>query len=62
MSTTNISNNGQPKRIPRWLAYVLFAIVWGIVPWALSFLTPRYGWAAGCPGLWNLLGLMPGVW
>jgi len=59
MSSTNISNNGQPKRIPRWLAYVLFVIIWGVVPWALSLLTPRYGWVAGRPGFWNLLGLIP---
>ena len=41
------------------MAYVLFSIVWGVVPWAVSLLTPRYGWQAGRPGLWNLLGLIP---
>ena len=59
MSTSNIPNSGQPKRIPRWLAYVLFAIIWGVVPWAVSLLSPRYGWMAGRPGIWNLLGLIP---
>jgi protein-S-isoprenylcysteine O-methyltransferase Ste14 len=30
----------------------------GVLPWALSTLLPRYGWAAGSPGLWNRLGLI----
>ena len=30
----------------------------GVVPWALSTLLPRYGWAAGSPGIWNRLGLI----
>jgi len=59
MSAPNLPHSGQPKRIPRWLAYVLFAIVWGGVPWAVSLLSPRYGWAAGRPSFWNLLGLIP---
>jgi len=64
MSTSNIPNGGQPKRtkfLPRWQAYPLALIVWGVVPWAISLLTPRYGWVAGRPGLWNLLGLIPVV-
>lgn len=51
-------------RVHRWLAYVLAVlavIIWGVVPWALSLLTPRWGWAADRPGLWNLLGLAPVV-
>jgi len=59
MSASNIPNNRQPKRIPRWLAYVLFAIIWGVVPWAVSLLSPRYGWVAGRPSVWNWLGLIP---
>jgi protein-S-isoprenylcysteine O-methyltransferase Ste14 len=31
----------------------------GILPWALSRLAPRFGWAAGYPGTWNWLGLIP---
>jgi protein-S-isoprenylcysteine O-methyltransferase Ste14 len=31
----------------------------GVAPWALSRLTPRYGWVADCPGAWNALGLLP---
>jgi len=61
MSTSNISNSGQPKRLPRWLAYPLAFIVWGVLPWAISLLTPWYGWVAGHPGIWNLLGLIPVV-
>lgn len=59
MNTSNIPNSGRTKRIPRWLAYVLFAIIWGVVPWALSLLTPRYGWVTGRPSIWNFLGLIP---
>jgi protein-S-isoprenylcysteine O-methyltransferase Ste14 len=59
MSGSNIPKSGQPKRISRWLTYILFVIIWGVVPWTLSLLTPRYGWAAGHPGFWNLLGLIP---
>ena len=29
-----------------------------VVPWALSTLLPRYGWAEGSPGIWNRLGLI----
>jgi len=62
MSTSNIPNGGQPKRakfLPRWLAYPLALIVWWVLPWAISLLTPHYGWAADRPGIWNLLGLIP---
>jgi len=30
-----------------------------VVPWFLSTLGPRYGWAAGGPGALNLAGLIP---
>ena len=62
MSTSNISNRGQPKRtkfLSPWIAYPLALIVWEVLPWALSLLTPRYGWVAGHPSPWNLLGLIP---
>src|SRR5215831_6784023 len=58
MNTSNDSNQ-QPKTIPRWLAYVLFAVVWIVIPWAISLLSHRYGWVAGRPSVWNLLGLIP---
>ena len=62
MSTSKIPNSGQPKRakfLSPWLAYPLALIAWWVLPWAISLLTPHYGWAAGRPGLWNLLGLIP---
>jgi protein-S-isoprenylcysteine O-methyltransferase Ste14 len=34
-------------------------IVYGAGPWAISLLAPRYGWAMGYPGPWNLIGLIP---
>ena len=44
-----------------------FILVWavgvplghGVGPWAISLLSPRYGWATSGPGIWNSLGLMP---
>jgi len=55
--------------IPRWVAYVLACLAWfvaiplahGVVPWAISLLTPRWGWTDGRPSVWNLLGLIPVV-
>jgi protein-S-isoprenylcysteine O-methyltransferase Ste14 len=64
MSTSNIHNNGQPKKakfLSPWLAYPLALIVWEGMPWAISLLTFRYGWVAGRPGFWNLLGLIPAL-
>ena len=31
----------------------------GVAPWAISLITPRYGWVEGRPGFWNLVGLIP---
>ena len=69
MTKTDIPNSEQPKRadIPRWLAVSIALVFWvillplvhGRIPWALSFLTPRYGWINGRPTSWNLLGLIP---
>jgi protein-S-isoprenylcysteine O-methyltransferase Ste14 len=39
-----------------WLVGVPLAH--GVLPWALSWLGPRYGWMAGYPGTWNWLGLI----
>ena len=61
MSTFNIPNNGQPKKakfLSSWLAYPLALLVWEVVPWAISLLSPHYGWVTGHPGPWNLLGLI----
>lgn len=62
MSTSNISNNGQPKKaklLSTWLAYPLALLVWEGLPWAISSLTTHYGWVAGSPAIWNSLGLIP---
>jgi protein-S-isoprenylcysteine O-methyltransferase Ste14 len=63
------SPEGRPRRhagIPRWLALALAPVVWVALPavhaglpWALSHLGPRYGWANGGPADWNLLGYVP---
>jgi protein-S-isoprenylcysteine O-methyltransferase Ste14 len=53
--------------IPRWLALALAPVVWLVgfpaahagIPWALSHLGPRHGWADGDPSGWNLLGYVP---
>ena len=49
--------------IPWWMLWwMLFAagpLGYGAGPWAISLLAPRYGWAAGYPGPWNLIGLIP---
>jgi protein-S-isoprenylcysteine O-methyltransferase Ste14 len=57
----------RPAGIPRWLALALAPAVWVVgvpavhagLPWALSQLGPRYGWADGGPSGWNLLGYIP---
>jgi len=64
MSTPKMSNSHQPKKtrfMPIWLALPLALIVWEVIPWALSLLTPRYGWSEGNLSIWNLLGLIPVV-
>jgi Putative protein-S-isoprenylcysteine methyltransferase len=33
--------------------------VWEVLPWAISLLTPRFGWIEGRPSIWNWLGLIP---
>jgi protein-S-isoprenylcysteine O-methyltransferase Ste14 len=58
----------QRKKIvlPRWQALILVLVIWptaiplvhGVLPWGLSFLTPRLGWTEGSPGLWNLCGIV----
>jgi protein-S-isoprenylcysteine O-methyltransferase Ste14 len=38
-----------------WL--VAIPLAYGLLPWALSLLTRRYGWAGDRPGPWNVPGL-----
>jgi protein-S-isoprenylcysteine O-methyltransferase Ste14 len=62
MNTTESPNQKSSKRVKflsPWLAYPLALIVWEGLPWAISLLTPRYGWTLGRPSIWNLLGLIP---
>lgn len=63
MNTTEHPNQEPSKRasIPWWIMFVAALIVYSVGPWAISLLTPRYGWAAGYPAPWNLLGLLPVV-
>jgi protein-S-isoprenylcysteine O-methyltransferase Ste14 len=71
MSTPEVptSERSHRFRISRPLAYVvgffIIAIVlpfnFGVLPWLLSLLTPRFGWTEHGPAAWNLLGLFPVV-
>ncbi|HEV3262811.1 MAG TPA: isoprenylcysteine carboxylmethyltransferase family protein [Gemmataceae bacterium] len=63
MGTAKSPEPRRPAGIPRWLAVALSPLVWVAIPavhaglpWALSHLGPRYGWADGGPSDWNLLG------
>jgi hypothetical protein len=52
------------RSISRATAFILVWVVGvplghGGGPWVISLLSPRYGWAASGPGIWNALGLMP---
>ncbi len=52
--------------LPRWLLLLLAVTVWpllvfliqGVLPWAVSRMARRFGWAGQHPGLWNGLGLI----
>ena len=69
--TTPIPGSRPPNRltVSRPMALILGLVAWlvgvpiahGVVPWGVSLLTRRYGWIAGTPGTWNLLGLVPVV-
>ncbi len=62
MNTTDHSKLEQPKKakfLSPWLAYPLALIVWWVLPWAISLLTPRYVWIEGRLSIWNIPGLLP---
>ena len=47
---------------PLWaplLQVVALLLFHGLLPFGVSALTARYGWSAGHPAAWNLLGLFP---
>ena len=56
-TTTPDQNSTRGRGIPRWVLVLLSLFVWlvgvplahGVLPWALSWLAPRYGWTAGYP-------------
>jgi protein-S-isoprenylcysteine O-methyltransferase Ste14 len=61
-----VTPNDQPhaRSVPRRTAFVLVFGVGvplghGVLPWAISRLSPRYGWEISGPGMWNLVGLIP---
>ncbi len=68
MSLPEIPDNKPSDKvgIPRWLAFIFGLFAWlvaiplahGVLPWAISLLSPRYGWTEGSPGIWNLFGLI----
>lgn len=41
-----------------FVGLIVIPLAHGVVPWILSTLLPRYGWAEGSPGFWNRLGLI----
>ncbi len=40
---------------------VVYPFTFGVLPWLLSLLTPRFGWTEHGPAAWNMLGLFPVV-
>src|SRR5262249_20434693 len=40
---------------------VVYPALNGLLPWALSLLTPRYGWTENSPAGANLVGLLPAL-
>lgn len=67
---THGNRDGKSARrmsLPRWMVIiaalavgpVLLPLVLGVLPWAVSLLTPRYGWTDNNSGVWNILGLLP---
>lgn len=67
MNTSQGGNPTRKRRIRRWVFVSLGLATWlvglplahGVVPWALSLVTVRYGWTVESPGIWNLVGLIP---
>jgi protein-S-isoprenylcysteine O-methyltransferase Ste14 len=49
--------------IPRWVSALVWwvgvPLVHGGLPWAVSRIGVRHGWADGRPVIWNWLGLVP---
>jgi protein-S-isoprenylcysteine O-methyltransferase Ste14 len=67
MSTPKVSSEHKPKqagiqrRLYPMLGLVGITVGHGLLPWAISLLTARYGWTDGRPGIFNLLGVIPAL-
>ena len=48
-----------PRRTGVAVPIVAFPAVHALIPWALSLLGTRHGWAGGRPGISNFVGLIP---
>ncbi len=64
MRTPKVPHREQSKRVrlPHWMALlslpVVFLLVHVALPWGISLLSTRHGWANGRPGRRNLLALI----
>ncbi len=64
MRTPKVPNREPSKRVrlPCWMVLifspVLFLLAHVALPWAISLLSTRHGWANRRPGRWNLLALL----
>src|SRR5437764_5094202 len=64
MRTPKVPNREQSKsvRLPHWMVLlslpVMFLLVHVALPWGISLLSTRHGWANGRPGRRNLLALI----
>ena len=61
MNPSKNPGQGSPveRRLPWTVGFLLGLLLWEVLPWAIAQLTPHFGWTAGRPGPWNLLGLIP---
>jgi protein-S-isoprenylcysteine O-methyltransferase Ste14 len=71
MTASEVPNKKPSRqiRVPRWVAFlvglfvalVVSPFMVGVLPGAISLISPRYGWTESSPATWNLLGLLPVV-
>lgn len=67
VSHTPTATPSSRANVPRWIGLLLALVAWlvalplvhGVLPWVISRRTPRHGWTADGPGMWNALGLIP---
>ncbi|MCI0746198.1 MAG: isoprenylcysteine carboxylmethyltransferase family protein [Verrucomicrobia subdivision 3 bacterium] len=66
MNQVHSSGTRRKLILPRWFVLLLAVTGWpflvvlfhGVLPWAISRMTRRFGWAEQHPGSWNWLGLI----